>query len=650
MTKISRPRDALLSLVEQHLGAWLTPDFIAAMVMASCLALLIVTMSVPVESLRFLVPITGLGQNTLLVMLVIGVTMRVGFLSLRGPSLILGITPLALTSIVMAQSLANWLPQDGWYRLLLNTSVTSSSWPGRMSAIEAQLLFLISIAGLLLRMASRPAIAAAFCLIAGMALFSAARSAAFLLNIDLVAPDNFLAGSVNPMLAVLLFFTSLALARLLIGHPIYLAWEERFPGQSAFVKVAALVNLLIVAAATASLGYARQGQFGTAAFVLLLLSVITLMVIYVRIVSVIETQRLVERALKNRETALEKAQTIGRIGSWRLNWPQGELEWSAETYRIFGLPKGKPVTLEAFTLLIHADDLDVFQLRWHNALEGEVYDFEHRIFVGKRVRWVRERADFQWNDDRTQCECLGTVQDITDSKLKEIELLRSRELIRKLAAHNEHIREQERISIARELHDEMGQHLTALRLQTAMVQMKHGGSIGPLNDQLQDIKSRIDNTINVVRNVAARLRPPALDAGLVAACQWMLQNYVEPAGISARLESNINESLLNDALRTAAFRILQESLTNVVRHAHATRVLVWITQDAHDLTISVTDNGQGFKPDEISIDLHFGLIGIRERALNFQGQTSIESAPGKGCSISVTLPLNDFSMIATRAV
>ncbi|MDP2283734.1 MAG: histidine kinase [Pseudohongiella sp.] len=650
MTKISRPRDALLSLVEQHLGAWLTPDFIAALVMASCLALLAVIMSVPAESLRFLAPITGLGQNTLFVMLLFGVTMRFGFLSLRGPSLILGITPLVLSSIVMAQSLTNWLPTDGWYRLLLNTSVTTSSWPGRMSAIEAQLLFLISIAGLMLRMASKPAIAVAFCLIAGMALFSAARSAAFLLNIDLVAPDNFLAGSVNPILAVLLFFSSLALARLLIGHPIYLAWEKRFPGQSAFMKVAALVNLLIVAAATASLGYARQGQFGTAAFVLLLLSAITLIVIYVRIVSVVEERRLVESALTNREAALEKAQTIGRIGSWRLNWPQGDMEWSRESYRIFGVPVGSPLSLQNFMEIVYPDDIPAFQLRWRNALEGEVYDFEHRIFVGKRVRWVRERADFQWNDDRTQCECLGTVQDITDSKLKEIELLRSRELIRKLAAHNEQIREQERISIARELHDEMGQHLTALRLQTAMVQMQHGGSIGPLNDQLQDIKIRIDDTINVVRNVAARLRPPALDAGLVAACQWMLQNYVEPAGISTRLESNIDESLLNDALRTAAFRILQESLTNVVRHAHAKGVLVWITQDAHDLTISVTDNGQGFKPDEISTDLHFGLIGIRERALNFQGQTSIESAPGKGCSISVTLPLNDFSMITTRAV
>ncbi|MDP3516430.1 MAG: histidine kinase [Pseudohongiella sp.] len=555
-----------------------------------------------------------------------------------------------LASIVIVQSLSNWLPPDGWYRLLINTEGASSLWPGRMSAIEAQLLFLTAIAGILLRFTAKAAIAVAFCLITAITLFSAARSAAFLLSIDLVAPDNFLADSVNPFLAVLLFFVSMALARLLIGHPIYLAWEKRFPGQSAFVKVAALVNLLIVAAATASLGYARQGQFGTAAFVLLLLSAITLMVIYVRIVSVVEERRLVERALTNRETALEKAQTIGRIGSWRLNWPQGELEWSAETYRIFGLPKGQPVTLEAFTLLIHADDFDAFQLRWRNALEGEVYDFEHRILVGKRIRWVRERADFQWNDDKTQCECLGTVQDITDSKLKEIKLLRSRELIRKLAAHNEQIREQERINIARELHDEMGQHLTALRLQTAMVQMKHGGSSGPFNDQLQDIKIRIDNTIDVVRNVAARLRPPALDAGLVAACQWMLQNYVEPAGITARLESNIDEALLNDALRTAAFRILQESLTNVVRHANATRVLVWITQDVHDLTISVTDNGQGFKPDEISTDLHFGLIGIRERALNFQGQTSIESAPGKGCSISVTLPLNDFSMIATRVV
>lgn len=649
MTKISRPWGALLSLVEQRLGAWLSPDAIATLIAVSCLGLLVVSMLLPLELLVGLSVVAGLGQNSLLAMTCFALSLHRGFSGRSQLSLMLGFFPIGLAAIVIVQSLLNWLPPDAWYRLLLNTTDTGESWPGRMTPIEAQLLLLTFIAGLLLRFSVKAGVALAFILITAIALVTAARSAAFLLNIALVAPGNSLSGTVNSVLAVLLFLVSLALARLLIRHPIYLAWEQRSPGQSAFVKVAALVNLLLVAAATASLGYARQGQFGTAAIMLLVLSVIALMIIYVRIVSVVEERRRVETTLKSRESALEKAQAVGRIGSWRLFWPQGELEWSSETYRIFGVRPDSALNLDAFMAIIHPDDLALFKQRWLNALEGEVYDLEHRIVVGKQIKWVRERADFQWNADRTQCECLGTVQDITDSKIKEIELLRSRELIRKLAAHNEQIREQERVNIARELHDEMGQHLTALRLQTAMVQMQNGGINGLLNEQMQDIKNRIDNTIDVVRTVAARLRPPALDAGLVAATRWMLQNYVEKAGISARLESNVDESQLSDALRTAAFRILQESLTNVVRHANATRVLVWITQDAQDLTISVTDNGLGFTPDDVSTDSHFGLIGIRERALNFQGLTSIESAPGKGCSISVTLPLSDFSVTTTRA-
>lgn len=649
MTKISRPWGALLSLVEQRLGAWLSPDAIATLVTVSCLGLLVVSLFFPPELLVYVGGLAGLGQNTLLAMTCFALSLHGRFSYRTLPTLVLIFIAIGLAGIVVVQSLLNWLPPDAGYRLLMNTSDSGESWPGRMTAIEAQLLLLTFVAGLLLRFSVKEGVAVAFILIAAIALVSAARSSAFLLNIALVSPSNSLYGTVNSVLAVLLFLVSLALARLLIRHPIYLAWEESSPGQSAFVKVAALVNLLLVAAASASLGYARQGQFGTAAIMLLVLSVIALTVIYVRIVSVVEERRRVETTLKSRESALEKAQTVGRIGSWRLIWPQGHMEWSRESYRIFGVHPDTFLNLDAFLAIVHPDDLKLFKQRWLNALEGEIYDLEHRIVVGKQVRWVRERADLQWNTDRTQCECLGTVQDITDSKLKEIELIRSRELIRKLAAHNEQIREQERVNIARELHDEMGQHLTALRLQTAMVQMQNGGINSPFNEQMQDIKNRIDNTIDVVRTVAARLRPPALDAGLVAASRWMLQNYVEKAGVSAQLESNINESLLNDALRTAAFRILQESLTNVVRHANATRVLVWITQDAQDLTITVTDNGQGFKPDEVSTELHFGLIGIRERALNFQGLTSIESAPGKGCSVSVTLPLNDFSVTTMRA-
>ncbi|MDO8907226.1 MAG: histidine kinase [Pseudohongiella sp.] len=648
MIRSSKPWDAVLSLVEKRLGLLLLPDCIAVLVSVVTLSLLATSLLVPVDALTACPALLGIGQNTLISLFLFALTLRYDLNSRSFVLVCCGLASIFLAGMVVVQTLLAWLPQDAWHRVLLNTTVAAQHWPGRMSVTEAILLIMTFGASLLLRLSGSTGIVVSGVVIALVATISAARTAASFLGITVVAPDSNLAGAVNPLVGVLLFFISMALVRIFISHPRYLVWEAKFPGQSTFLKVAALLSLLLVAAATITLGYAREGQIGTAAIVMLLLAAMALLVIYFCIVSVVDERRRAELTLRDREEALEKAQSIGRLGSWRLFWPQGVLEWSSESYRIFGVRQGTPLSLETFMSHIHPDDLVSFQETWRRGLAGEGYDIEHRIIAGKRTKWVRERADFQWNSAHTECECLGTVQDVTDSKLKEIELLRSRELVRKLAAHNEEIREQERTKIARELHDEMGQHLTALRLQTAMVQMQQDVS-NPLNGQLQDIKSRIDNTINVVRTVAASLRPPALDAGLVAATRWMLRNCVESAGITTQLESNVDESLLSDGLKTASFRILQESLTNVIRHSKATKILVWITQEAHTLTISVADNGNGFNPDEVSAELHFGLIGIRERVLNFQGTTSIQSAPGKGCCVCVTLPLDGIINQVMRA-
>lgn len=633
--------DTALSRVEQSLGRWLSPESIAVVVAAVSVMLLVVSVFLPADVLTRWPNVTSLGQNTLLAVLLFAIALRLTIPAQARPGYLvwaLYFFPLLLSVVVIVQSLMLWLPEDGWYRIFLNTANHPSAWPGRMTPIGAQLLFMTFLAGLLLRFPHKAAVLVAGLVIGVVALISAARASSHLLGLSMLPPDNRLTGTLTPFLAYLLVCIHFALAGLLLRHPVYQAWESGSPGQSAFLKVAALLSLVLVAVATAALGYARQGLFGAAALTLLLLSCAALLVVYIVIVSVVDERRCTELALRDRETALEKAQQVGRIGSWRLSYPRGALEWSRECYRIFGVLQGTPMTLELFMSMVHPDDLELVQHHWTKGIESEIYDIEHRIVVGKNTRWVRERAEFLWNDSRTKCECLGTVQDITDSKLKEIELLRSRERIRRLAAHNEKIREQERAKIARELHDEMGQHLTALRLQTAMVQMRQTDNNPEMQAQLQDIKDRIDLTIDVVRSVAASQRPSTLDAGLEAACRWLLESYVEKAGIKTEFESAIDESSISDAVSTTVFRILQESLTNVIRHSGATRVLVWMTQEMNELTITVTDNGRGFDPEKLNTGLHFGLIGIRERALNFQGEASIASAPGKGCSITVSLP------------
>jgi PAS domain S-box-containing protein len=181
--------------------------------------------------------------------------------------------------------------------------------------------------------------------------------------------------------------------------------------------------------------------------------------------------RRAELALREREASLAQAQAQARLGSWKLDVDSGALEWSDECYRIFGLPIGTPVSYASMLERVHPDDRVAVDRQWRAALAGASYDIQHRILVGE-VRWVRQRARIEFEPDGSPRSGIGTAQEITEIKLKEQELLRSRQLLRDLAAHHELIREQERARIAREIHDELGQYLTALRMDTAMIQMR----------------------------------------------------------------------------------------------------------------------------------------------------------------------------------
>lgn len=221
------------------------------------------------------------------------------------------------------------------------------------------------------------------------------------------------------------------------------------------------------------------------------------------------------------------------------------------------------------------------------------------------------------------------------------ELFRSRQMIRELAAHHERIREEERARIAREIHDEFGQYLTALRMDTAMLNIRFGLSNPELKQHLASMKQSIDTTIGVVRNLAAALRPGALDMGLVSAAEWLLAGFGERTGIPYRLRAPKEELGLDNERATAAFRILQEALTNITRYAHASEVHVDIELDDTALVMAVSDDGFGFDPAEVRGRKTFGLLGIRERVLIFGGDSSIDSEPGGGTMLRIRIPLKE---------
>lgn len=357
----------------------------------------------------------------------------------------------------------------------------------------------------------------------------------------------------------------------------------------------------------------------------------------------ISERRVVEQRLLQSESLLAQAQAQVKLGSWRLDVRKDTLEWSEECRRIFAVPADAPLSYQRFLDAVHPDDRERVNRSWQDALLGLPYDIQHRIVVRGETLWVREIAELEFSENGEICIGVGTVQDITDMKLKELELLRSRTMIRELAAHNERIREEERTRISRELHDEMGQWLTALRLDASMLQMRSVPGDNQLARTLCDMKESIDNMIKVVRDIASSARPEALDAGLLSAAQWLLTNFKERTGVSFAIDFDPEMAAetfgLDEPRTVAAFRILQESLTNVARHAHATEVTVSMTRDDEEFSMSISDNGVGFDPRVVREGAGFGLLGMRERALMFGGVSSIESRPLKGTCVTVRIPL-----------
>lgn len=236
----------------------------------------------------------------------------------------------------------------------------------------------------------------------------------------------------------------------------------------------------------------------------------------------------------------------------------------------------------------------------------------------------------------------GIQRDVTDRIHAAEELEQSRAELRALAVRLQAIREEERTRIAREIHDELGQALTALKLDLAWLgkqSQKSTGTSGEFRAVDQSITARIDETMQIVRRIASELRPSVLDQlGLEAAIEYLVQETTQRTGIAITLHAE-EFPRLSDELASHAFRIIQEALTNVTRHSQATRVDVAVRRAGGALILGVSDNGVGFAPDTLSGLRSLGLVGMRERALACGGVLMVQGKPGEGTSIVVTIPL-----------
>lgn len=239
------------------------------------------------------------------------------------------------------------------------------------------------------------------------------------------------------------------------------------------------------------------------------------------------------------------------------------------------------------------------------------------------------------------------ITDVTESARVAGELERSRTQLRRLAANLVTTREEERLRIARELHDELGQHLTALQMELS--------SLAPMQSaagaaRMENLLAMVARTVASVRRIAKELRPLMLDdLGLGAAIETLVRDSRRRMGITIALAMDPVDEFVPDVAAIALYRMVQEALTNVARHAHATRVRIDIRRRGGNLVLVVQDNGVGVPEGSIYRPDAHGLIGIDERATMLGGRLEVGTAAGVGARLTVTLPLAAAPLTAVRA-
>jgi len=254
-------------------------------------------------------------------------------------------------------------------------------------------------------------------------------------------------------------------------------------------------------------------------------------------------------------------------------------------------------------------------------------------------RWVHDELQIIRDQGDQPMEIVGSWLDITERKHLENELEESHQLLRKLAEKAEILREQERKRIAREVHDELGQTLTALRMDVALINLRFGGQNAALLEKAQGMAVLLDQADRCVRNVVSNLHPAALDMGVVPAIRWLCNEFSARTGCSCVLNTVEEHVDLDEALAVAVFRIVQELLTNAARHAKASSVNITLARHDDGIHLEVRDNGKGFDPAAVAINKSFGLLGIRERAIALGGDVGLVSAPDQGTVVAIRLPV-----------
>ncbi|MFC1963010.1 PAS domain S-box protein [Chloroflexota bacterium] len=284
-------------------------------------------------------------------------------------------------------------------------------------------------------------------------------------------------------------------------------------------------------------------------------------------------------------------------------------------------------------------DLPILRKRIIKEKHVSLYELEHITKDGRKIPVELSSRLFNL---KGQNIVLTLARDITERKQAEIALERSHRELRNLSRHLQSIREEERASIAREIHDELGQALTALKFDLYWVNKRLPEEMESLHVKIEEMLKAVSMTLETASRITTELRPAILDdLGLTTAIKWWAAEFEKRTGVRCRSIVGVSGDKIGKELSTAVFRIFQEALTNIARHANATEVNICLQNSKGNLVLTVADNGKGIGKKVASSSKSFGLIGMRERTIACGGEIIIKGISGKGTLITLCIPFSE---------
>src|SRR5688572_4274284 len=358
----------------------------------------------------------------------------------------------------------------------------------------------------------------------------------------------------------------------------------------------------------------------------------------------ITDRRLTEQALREQRTLLAEAQKVAGLGSWEWDPDTGRVSWSNELYRILGVqPQDLPPSFENYLERVHPEDRQQSGAMVARALmDSRGFSMLERIVrPGGEVRYLRSQGEVVRNERGKPIKILVACVDITEQRHSEAALRQAAQDLHGLTRRLVQAEEAERRRLARELHDRVGQSLSALNINLDIISRESHALTPALRQRLDDSLGLVDSTLQSIENVMAELRPPLLDEyGLGAALGWHAEEFARRTGVRVAVADRNPAGSKNARPEAAAalFRIAQEGLNNVLKHAKATNVRLEVSATDEELILDVQDDGQGFELATARRG-RWGMTTMRERAEAAGGQLHIASSPGEGTRIHARVPL-----------